>query len=93
VNKADTFDLDTKERPSAYVQWRHTDLCMDFFCECGAHCHFDGSGAFCVKCPRCETVWEMPSMLFPRKADERALETHRKNPKVMEDTGDIVDSQ
>jgi hypothetical protein len=56
-------------KPRAYIQWKGTDVCMDFHCECGACCHFDGAFAYTVKCPHCETVWEMPTSIYPRKAD------------------------
>lgn len=55
------------ENPSAFIQWKGTNVCMDFYCECGAHCHFDGYFAYVVKCPHCETEWEMPSHVAPRK--------------------------
>lgn len=67
------FDLNFDGKPQAFVQWKGTDVCMDFYCECGAHCHFDGYFAYHVKCPHCKTVWQMPSNLFPRKADEKSL--------------------
>lgn len=54
--------------PSAYIQWKGTDVCMDFHCECGAGCHFDGDFAYYVKCPHCDQVWEMPHTIYPRKA-------------------------
>lgn len=54
-------------QPSAYVQWKGTDVCMDFHCECGAFCHFDGDFAYVVQCPHCLQKWEMPSTLYPRK--------------------------
>lgn len=54
-------------QPSAFIQWKGTDVCMDFHCECGAFCHFDGDFAYSVKCPHCQTVWQMPCMMYPRK--------------------------
>jgi hypothetical protein len=62
------FDLGGKiEQPHAYIQWKGTDVCMDFHCDCGAHLHFDGDFAYAVKCPHCKTAWEMPSHVFPRR--------------------------
>src|SRR5688572_30638924 len=69
LEKGFTYD-DVKE-PHAFVQWKGTDVCMDFRCECGANCHFDGGFAYTVKCPHCETVWEMPWNIFPRKANDQ----------------------
>lgn len=76
--------------PSAWIQWKGTNVCMDFHCECGAFCHFDGDFAYTVKCPHCETIWEMPSTVYPRKADERTQGYWRENPKELEPDGDLV---
>lgn len=70
--------------PSAYIQWKGTLVCMDFHCECGANCHFDGAFAYTVKCPHCETIWQMPDTFYPRKADERTYQFWRENPKLLE---------
>mgnify|MGYP001593034448 FL=1 len=70
--------------PSAYIQWKGTNVCMDFHCECGAFCHFDGDFAYTVKCPHCDTVWEMPDTIYPRKASERTYEYWRNNPQLLE---------
>lgn len=53
-----------------YIQWKGTDVCMDFRCDCGDGGHFDGYFAYAVKCPGCGAVWEMPSHLFPRKVND-----------------------
>ncbi len=86
---ADGFDFDSSLTPHVFIQWKGTDVCMDFRCECGANCHFDGYFAYCVKCPHCETVWEMPQVLYPRKADSRTYEGHRENPKLLETDEDM----
>lgn len=86
------FDLDKEiSDPHAFVQWKGTDICMDFHCECGAHCHFDGYFAYCVKCPHCGTVWQMPAHLFPRKADEHTYPNHVETAKVMRPDEDYAD--
>lgn len=58
-----------KEEPSprAFIQWKGTEVCMDFYCECGAHLHFDGFFAYAMRCPHCHVAWEMPCMIYPRK--------------------------
>ena len=76
--------------PSAFVQWKGTSVCMDFHCECGAFCHFDGDFAYAVKCPHCGAVWEMPSIMYPRKADNRTHQHWRENPKMMAPDEDHV---
>jgi hypothetical protein len=70
------FDFNRTDKPNAFIQWKGTDVCMDFYCECGAHCHFDGYFAYAVKCPHCETVYEMPSMLYPRKLNSNNVSDH-----------------
>jgi hypothetical protein len=52
------------DRAQAFIQWKGTDLCMDFHCTCGAQSHFDGFFAYALKC-RCGKVWEMPERLVP----------------------------
>lgn len=76
--------------PSAFIQWKGTDVCMDFHCECGAFCHFDGDFAYTVRCPHCKTVWEMPCVVYPRKADKRTYPYWRENPKDLEPDEDVV---
>jgi hypothetical protein len=81
-------DQDDK-RPHVFLQWKGTDACFDFHCECGASCHFDGDFAYAVKCPHCGTVWEMPCILYPRKADERLDPYWRENPKELQPDEDM----
>jgi hypothetical protein len=53
--------------PYAFIQWKGTDVCMDFYCDCGADHHIDGHFVYAVKCHACGAVWEMPSHIIPRK--------------------------
>ena len=73
--KDDAFSFSKVPDPHAFVQWKGTDVCMDFHCDCGAHCHFDGMFAYAVKCQHCGAEWEMPFNLFPRRkpASSQAL--------------------
>lgn len=77
-------------QPSVFVQWKGTDVCMDFHCECGAFCHFDGFFAYTVQCPHCKTVWEMPSKIYPRKVSEKTFTHWRDNPKILERDEEFV---
>ena len=62
------FDLRTKlPMTHAFIQWKGTDVCMDFRCDCGSNEHIDAMFVYFVKCHKCGTVWEMPTYLFPRK--------------------------
>lgn len=60
------------ERPQvhAFLQWRGTDACFDFYCDCGEATHFDGYFARVVKCGARGQLWQMPFNLFPRKVDD-----------------------
>jgi hypothetical protein len=39
------------------MQLKGTDICMDVYCECGAHLHLDGIGIYAIKCMECGEVW------------------------------------
>jgi hypothetical protein len=44
------------------IQWKGTDLCMDFICPaCGEQSHFDGFFAYAIRCPVCQVKWKMPT--------------------------------
>lgn len=53
--------------PHVFLQWKGTDVCLDFHCRCGALGHFDGYHAYYVRCMRCGTVWQLPTSLIPRE--------------------------
>lgn len=76
-----------------FVQYKGTDICMDFHCECGAHCHFDGYFAYSVKCPHCGTVYQMPFNLFPRKVTPEIYSSEHHwsfdDPKLLEPDEDM----
>lgn len=74
---------------NAFIQWKNTDACFDFYCDCGAHCHYDGYFAYTVKCPHCSQVYEMPHILYPRKAEDRTNSYWRNNPKILEEDEDF----
>lgn len=85
MTKDKNFDLGAEiSETHAFVQWKGTDLCMDFYCECGAHCHFDGFFAYTVKCQHCNQIWEMPAYVFPRKVSAETNEYWRENAKPLE---------
>lgn len=42
-----------------FIQWKGTDVCLDFYCRCGAHGHVDGDFAYYVRCAACGTIYEM----------------------------------
>lgn len=60
------FIGDVPEPPLTFIQWKGTDVCLDFTCECGWGGHFDGYFAYVIKCAGCGRLWEMPCYLAPR---------------------------
>ncbi len=61
---------DKQKAPYAFIQWKGTDVCMDFECVCGGRCHFDGFGLYTVRCDHCGAAWEMPCYVTPRLAND-----------------------
>jgi len=43
----------------AGVQWKGTNACVDLWCTCGRHLHFDGWFGYAFACP-CGKVWHWP---------------------------------
>lgn len=80
----DGFTFEQREHPHAFVQWKGTDVCMDFHCDCGAQCHFDGYFADAVKCPHCNAEWEMPWNVYPRRLDRTSEAGRWRDPKMLE---------
>lgn len=50
-----------------FIQWKGTDVCLDFYCPCGSHCHFDGDFAYYLKCPDCGAVYEMGTQVIAKR--------------------------
>lgn len=55
---------------SMFIQWKGTEICLDFYCPCGAHGHLDDSFAYFVKCPECGQVYEMGTQVIAKKVDD-----------------------
>ena len=66
----------TAKDPWVFLQWKGTDACLDFHCLCGNENessgvgHFDGYGAYYLKCMRCLRVYELPTDLKLELASE-----------------------
>jgi hypothetical protein len=68
------WDLNAEfEETRAFIQWKGTDVCLDFHCKCGAYAHFDGFFAYAFRCSKCNMVWEMPNNLFPRAVTDPVM--------------------
>lgn len=56
-------------RPNASIQWKGTDVCMDFHCPCGENSHIDAKFAYYVKCWNCEETYEMGWYILAKKVE------------------------
>ena len=52
-----------------FLQWKGTDACFDFSCDCGAYSHHDGMFIYFIKCSTCGAVYEMPQHLLAVRVD------------------------
>ena len=50
-------ELFKTHRPHTFIQWKGTDVCMDFTCVCGACSHFDEEFLYFVKCVACDRIF------------------------------------
>lgn len=58
---------------SMFIQWKGTQVCLDFMCECGAQSHLDASFAYYVRCPDCGAVYEMGTQVIAKKVEGEPL--------------------
>lgn len=54
---------------SMFIQWKGTDVCVDFQCACGSNGHFDGYFAYIIKCPDCGQHYSMGTQVIAKKVD------------------------
>jgi hypothetical protein len=40
-----------------WIQWKGTEVCMDFWCTCGHHGHVDAEFAYYIRCVECGQVY------------------------------------
>lgn len=50
-----------------FIQWKGTDVCLDFYCPCGAHGHVDGMFAHYVRCGACGATFELGTQVRARR--------------------------
>jgi hypothetical protein len=53
------FKPEADGTPHGWIQWKGTDVCMDFHCKCGELGHLDGDFVYYVKCGACGQVYEL----------------------------------
>ena len=59
-----------------FIQWKASDVFIQFTCECGKEGTFEGFFAHVLKCGGCGQEWEMPAHLYPRKRCEKTYPGH-----------------
>jgi len=58
LNQEEAFKIFTQHNKNdGFIQWKGTDVCMDFTCECGHHNHYDDYFAYVVKCGGCGNLY------------------------------------
>ena len=63
-----------QDQPHGWIQWKGTDVCIDLYCACGAHLHFDGTFLYHWICPHCQRHYESGShvRMYEMTAEEIA---------------------
>ncbi|KQP81594.1 hypothetical protein [Aeromicrobium sp. Leaf291] len=52
-----------------FIQWKGTQVCLDFRCPCGADGHLDATFAYFVLCPVCGQEYELGTQVIARKVE------------------------
>jgi hypothetical protein len=68
------WSLRKMERPYAFIQWKGTDVCMDFKCLCGGQFHLDAYFCYKVRCGGCGREYEMSCHIEARLITEEEKE-------------------
>ncbi len=70
------FDSPELQPPTAFIQWKGTDVCLDFTCECGWSGHVDAEFAYTIRCGGCQKVWALPHTVRLGPELEHNVEYH-----------------
>lgn len=52
-------EQDIAQGPHGWIQWKGTEVCIDLYCDCGHHGHYDGDFAYAIRCSSCDKVWAL----------------------------------
>ncbi len=55
---------------SGFIQWKGTEVCMDFHCKCGEYNHYDGYFAYFIKCRGCNAVYKCSNEIEMEKVHD-----------------------
>jgi hypothetical protein len=65
---SDDFDSARVAPADIFIQWKGTDVCGDFHCECGENVHVcNAEFLYRIHCDGCGTTYEMPHTVPLRK--------------------------
>ena len=53
-----------------FVQWKGTDICADFECECGGIAHVCGDFVYRIVCGDCGSCYEIPDKFGLKKVKD-----------------------
>jgi hypothetical protein len=56
-----------------FIQWKGTEVCLDFYCPCGSHGHIDATFAYYVQCAACKAVFEMGTQVKSMRIDPTTI--------------------
>lgn len=56
-----------------FIQWKGTDVCLDFYCPCGAIGHVDADFACYVRCGGCGLVFELGTQVKAVRVDPASI--------------------
>lgn len=62
---------------SASVQWKGTDVCLDFHCSCGEYGHVDGRFAYHYHCVKCGRVYKLRDKIEVEELPENEAAKYR----------------
>ena len=68
--RAHPFTRPAGSEAETFIQWKGTDVCMDLHCPCGADGHVDASFAYFVRCPDCDTVYELGAQVIVKRNED-----------------------
>lgn len=70
----------------AFLQYKGTDVCMDFHCKCGQSNHYDGYFAYEIKCGGCGKIYKLsPKIQLTELSEEESKNIEALEPINTED--------
>lgn len=58
-----------------FIQWKGTQVCMDFHCPCGSHGHIDADFAYFARCDACGALYELGTAVDVRRVPDDYYDT------------------